>query len=69
MFGHRTEIENSRPLWLGDKQDWKRCGLAYARLRFTTETSRECADIFHAYLRGDAAPGPFTRGLSERGVE
>ncbi len=69
VFGHRTEIENSRPLWLGDKQDWKRCGLAYARLRFTTETSRECADIFHAYLRGDAAPGPFTRGLSERGVE
>ena len=68
-FGHRTEIENSRPLWLGDKQDWKRCGLAYARLRFTTETPRECADIFRAYLRGGAAPGPFTRGLSERGVE
>lgn len=69
VFGHRTEIQNSKPLWLADKPGWRHCGLAFARLRFTTETPEECAGIFHAYLHGGAAPAEFTRGLSERGVE
>ena len=68
-YGHRTEIQNSRPLWLADRNDWKRLGLTYARLRFTTETAEECAAILRAYRDGAAAPGEFTRGLYERGVE
>jgi putative protease len=68
-FGHRTEIENSRPLYLADRPDYRQLGLAYARLRFTTETPAECAEIFRAYQTGAAAPAEFTRGLYERGVE
>lgn len=68
-FGHRTEIENSRPLYLADRPDYQRLGLAYARLRFTTETPTECVEIFRRYLSGAAAPDSFTRGLYERGVE
>ena len=69
VYGHRTELQNSRPLWLADREDYKGLGLKYARLRFTTETPRECADILRAYQRAAAAPGEFTRGLYERGVE
>jgi putative protease len=68
-WSHRTEVQNSRPLWLADRPDWKRLGLKYARLRFTTETPQECVQVFRAYLKGSAAPGEFTRGLFERGVE
>ena len=69
VFGHRTEIQNSRVLWLADKADWRRLGLTYARLRFTTETPAECAEVFRRYLAQEKAPGAFTRGLYERGVE
>ncbi|MBQ7871569.1 MAG: U32 family peptidase, partial [Oscillospiraceae bacterium] len=68
-YGHRTEIQNSKTMWLADRPDWKRLGLTYARLRFTTETPEECVRVFRAYLSGAAAPGELTRGLFERGVE
>lgn len=68
-YGHRTEIQNSAPVWLADKLEWKHCGLTYARLRFTTEAPAECADIFRAYQTGAPASGPFTRGLYYRGVD
>ena len=68
-YGHRTEIQNSTPVWLADKPEWKHCGLTYARLRFTTEAPAECADIFRAYQTGAPASGPFTRGLYYRGVD
>ncbi len=68
-FGHRTEVENSRPLYLADRPDWLRLGLAYARLRFTTEAPEECARICRAYRDGGAPEGEFTRGLYQRGVE
>ena len=68
-YGHRTEIQNGKVLWLADRPDWKRLGLACARLRFTTESPEECVRVFRGYLKGAAAPGEFTRGLYERGVE
>ena len=68
-WGHRTEIENSRVLWLADRPVFRRLGLRYARLRFTTETPAECVQVCRAYLDGAPAPGPFTRGLYQRGVE
>ncbi len=68
-FGHRTEIENCRPLYLGDRDDWKRLGLTYARLRFTDESPEECERVFRAYREGAAPWMDFTRGLADRGVE
>ena len=68
-YGHRTEIQNSRVLWLADRPEWKRMGITYARLRFTTESAAECAEVFRRYRKGASAPGEFTRGLYERGVE
>lgn len=68
-FGHRTEVQNSRCLYLADRPEYRRLGLAYARLRFTTETPEECVRVFRAYLDGAPAPAAFTRGLYQRGVE
>ena len=68
-FGHRTEVQNSKPLYLADRPEWKRLGLAYGRLRFTVESPAECVSIFRAYREGAAPAGEFTRGLYERGVE
>ena len=69
VFGHRTEVENSKPLWLADRAEYKQLGLALARLRFTTETPEECVRVYRGYLEGTPASGEFTRGLYERGVE
>lgn len=68
-WGHRTELQNCKPLYLGDRDDWKRLGLRYARLRFTTESAEECVQVFRDYLSGGDAPAEFTRGLFDRGVE
>ena len=68
-WSHRTEVQNSRPLWLADRNDYKGLGLAFARLRFTTESPGECVQVFRSYLSGAPAKGAFTRGLYERGVE
>ncbi|WP_312280604.1 DUF3656 domain-containing protein [Oscillibacter sp.] len=69
VWGHRTELQNCKPLYLGDRDDWKRLGLRYARLRFTTESPEECVQVFRDYLSGGDAPAEFTRGLFDRGVE
>lgn len=68
-FGGRVEIQNSRPLWLADRDAWRNAGLSFARLRFTTESPDECADVIRAYLERRTPDRPFTRGLYERGVE
>lgn len=68
-YGHRTEIQNSKVLWLADRPEYRKLGLTFARLRFTTESPAECVRVFRAYLSGQRPEGPFTRGLSERGVE
>ena len=68
-FGHRTEVENSRCLYLADQAEYRRLGLAYARLRFTTEPPEECLRIYQSYLKGAPPEGKFTRGLYQRGVE
>ena len=68
-FGHRTEVQNSRPLYLADRPEWRRLGLAYGRLRFTTESPEECVRVCRSYRDGAAPAGEFTRGLYQRGVE
>ena len=70
VFGCRNEIQNAKTLYLADKNEWRRAGLTYARVRFTTESAEECVRILRVY-RGedDYRPEGFTRGLFYRGVE
>jgi len=69
-YGCRNEIQNSKVLFLADRPDYRRCGLTYARLRFTTESPEECLAALRRY-RGQSewAPADYTRGLFYRGVE
>lgn len=70
VFGCRSEIENSKTLFLADRPDYRRCGLTYARLRFTTETPEACVGVLRRYLgQTEDVPADFTRGLFYRGVE
>ena len=69
VWGHRSELQNSLPLWLADREDWKRMGLRTARLRFTTEPPEEVCTVLRAYQTGAQPPAKFTRGLWDRGVE
>ncbi len=70
VFGCRSELQNSRCLYLADKQDYRRCGLTYARLRFTTEAPDTCVRTLLQYREGGAPlPPEGTRGLFYRGVE
>ncbi|MBQ3496839.1 MAG: U32 family peptidase [Oscillospiraceae bacterium] len=69
-FGCRSEIENSRVLFLADREEYKHIGLAYARLRFTTESAGECVRVLSEYLSPSGkTPEAYTRGLFFRGVE
>ena len=69
-YGCRSEIENSKVLFLADKPEYQRCGLTYANLRFTTERAGECVRILARYLdQNEDIPGDYTRGLFYRGVE
>ncbi len=68
-FGHRTEVQNCRTLYLADRPECRRLGLHYARLRFTTESPEDCVRVYRDYLAGAPAPAEFTRGLYQRGVE
>lgn len=72
LCGHgcRSEIQNSKTLFLADKPEWQRCALHWARLRFTTETAEECLAALRRYQgQGGYAPAGFTRGLFYRGVD
>ena len=70
QYGCRCEVENSRMLFLADKPEWRQAGLAYARLRFTTETPEQCDAVLRQYLgENGVVPEDFTRGLFYRGVE
>lgn len=68
-FGHRTEIQNSRPLWLADPAGLPApgSGLCPAALHHGIPGGM-CRD-FPGLSEGRPAAGDFTRGLYERGVE
>lgn len=69
-YGCRSELQNGKVLWLADKPEYRKIGLTYARLRFTTESPEECLRVLRAYKgREDYAPKDLTRGLFYRGVE
>ena len=69
-YGCRCEIQNSRTLFLADKPEMRQCGLAYGRLRFTTEAPEQCVTVLRRHRQGgDWTPEDLTRGLFYRGVE
>ena len=70
VFGCRSEIENSKVFYLADKPEFRRCGLRYARLRFTGEPPEACEAVLAQFRAGEGEPPEnFTRGLFYRGVE
>jgi putative protease len=69
-YGGRTEIQNSRVLYLADRPEYRACGLAWGRLRFTTETPEQCVRVLRRYRSGGGElPPDGTRGLFYRGVD
>ena len=65
--GACSEVLNSVPLELSDRLG----ALAWAdflALRFTTESVPEQGEVLRRYLTGGAPPGPYTRGLTARGI-
>ena len=70
VFGCRSEIQNSKTLFLAGHTEYRQCGLTYGRLRFTTESPEQCAAVFRRYLgEPGETPEDFTRGLFYRGVD
>ncbi len=69
--GCRNEVFNSKRLYLADTPElYNEIGLSAVRLKFTTETARECVDIIDAYNGNNTEkPSDFTRGLYKRGVQ
>ena len=69
-YGCRAEVQNCKPQFLADRDDYQTLGLAYARLRFTVETAEDCVQVFERYLgKNEFVPDDYTRGLYTRGVE
>ncbi len=76
--GCYSELLNSKPLYMADKlEDMKALPISVYRLKFTTETKKECEKIISAYedaIKGTKEPlkmqdNTFTRGHYYRGVE
>ncbi|MEM1485075.1 U32 family peptidase [Oscillospiraceae bacterium PP1C4] len=57
-----SEILNPVPLYMADRLN-ELHHLDFIVLSFTTESARECEEIFRAYLNGEEFHGKFTRGL------
>lgn len=70
-YGCRNVVLNAHKLYLADKkEDLNAAGLWGLRLLFTTESSRECAEVARGYLGlSDYRPNVLTRGLYYRGVD
>ncbi len=63
-----SEILNSRPLYMADRQsEIPDCDILF--FSFTTETKKEAEKILDAYRNALPPSGDFTRGLLYRGVE
>lgn len=69
-FGCRNELLNSKPLYLGDREDWQQVGARWGRICLIDESPARGEEIWRAYRQGGTltfADG-FTRGLYQRGV-
>ncbi|MBP3705664.1 MAG: hypothetical protein J6J13_00230, partial [Clostridia bacterium] len=62
-----SELLNSVPVWLADKQSGMR-GLDFQILYFTNETKERVTEVMTAYKNGYEPDCKYTRGLFFRGV-
>ena len=62
-----SELLNSVPLWLADKQNELK-GLDFQILYFTNESQTEVSQIINAYKKGNEANFKYTRGLYFKGT-
>ncbi len=62
-----SEMLNSVPIWLGDKQ-MELGGLDYQVLYFTTETAERVKEVINAYRNEKPCDVKYTRGLYFKGV-
>lgn len=65
--GEFSELFNSRPVWLFDRQNEMR-GLDFQVIMFTDETHDRCAEVLRAVTEKSAPDVDFTRGLYYREV-
>lgn len=63
-----SEVFNSVPLWLADKQD-ELLNIDFGIARFTVENSVECGEIISTAYNAEMPAFDYTRGLFSRGVE
>ena len=63
-----SQLLNSVPLWLADKQDTL-TGIDFITLYFTTESREECAAVVRQYQNKAQSDAPFTRGLYFRNLQ
>lgn len=63
-----NSLLNSKPIYLADKEEHKKCGLSFIRLYFTIENCSECERIIKSYSLNEPPKGEFTRGLYFKGV-
>ncbi|NLC72980.1 MAG: U32 family peptidase [Ruminococcaceae bacterium] len=70
-FGCRNTVHSSQKLFIADKpEDYATAGVWAVRLKFTTESPRECVDTAKACLgMSSYRPNGLTRGLYYRGVK
>lgn len=69
-------ILNSKPIYMADKwEDFKKCGIDFVCLVFTTETPDECSEIIKEYIiakngikANQMRENTFTRGHFYRGI-
>ena len=67
-YGSCTEVLNSVPLTLSDRQQ-EMAGIDFTVLRFSVENSVEMGEILTVFNRKLPLKPPITRGLYYRGVE
>ncbi|MFI3228244.1 MAG: DUF3656 domain-containing protein [Clostridia bacterium] len=68
-FGCRNTLLNSKPLYILDKMsDFDSIGIDVVRLYFSTETEKQCDEIYNAHINNTSLNLDFTRGLYYRGA-
>lgn len=68
-YGCKNSLRNEKPLYLGDKDDYKKLGLNFIVLDFSVESKEEIKKIISCYKNhGNYDSSEFTRGLYYRKV-
>ncbi len=67
-YGCKNVLRNEKPLYLGDKEDYKEIGADFFLFDFSSESKNQIKEILSCYQKGGKGPSEFTRGLYFRKV-